>query len=370
MECKIVNNDVYYGERLIGRFNKNILFVNRKRDKHLHIKLNAYGLNKEIIDKFKDRISFVHLTDEFGTYRLNIEAATSYESYTFGNFEEQYFIPLYVWEDNRVNNWDERDLNRIEMMGESWYVKLKDEFDKQYLITLSLILKERREVSQVYPEKHEMFKAFKLTHYDDVKVVIIGQDPYHDGSATGLAFANRKQPVNIPQVLSPSLKQIESALELEYGFHLSPIDPTLEYWASQGVLLLNPILTVERGRPLHHEKLGWQRFTGEAIRKLNNDKTGIVFMAWGSKAQAFIRDNVNPSRHLIIECEHPAYGLYQKTKRIWLNKLCFSKCNRYLISHDKEPIKWLENLPKPTSELLESIEKSNAIKANQETLDL
>lgn len=372
MEVKIVNNEAYYGERLIGRFNKNILFVNRKRDKHLHIKRNAYGLNRQLIDEFKNIIHYVHLTDEFGTYRLDTATILNSPHYQFDNFEDQYFVSLFLWEENKIHNWAELDLNRIELMGESWYIKLKEEFDKDYLKILSHYVKERRMVNTVYPERFDVFKAFKSVDYDDVKVVIVGQDPYHDGTATGLAFANKIGPPNIAQVLSPSLKRIESALELEYGFHLSPIDPTLNEWSNQGVLLINTVLTVERGKPNSHANIGWQRFVGTALNKLNNDKLGLVFMCWGTKAQKFVREWVNPNRHLIIDCEHPAAGIYEKPPKIWINRYCFSKCNQYLINHDKEPIKWLSNLPKHISEDWIRIQAFNANKAkeqeNQQTL--
>lgn len=370
MEVRIVDNNVMYGERIIGRFNKNILFVNRVRSKHLHMKRNAYGMNKEVIDKFKDRIHFIILTDDYGSYRLDIATILNCEHHQYENFENQYFVPLYLWEESKVHNWDEKDLNRIEMMGEDWYIKMKEEFTKPYLINLSHYLKERREQSIIYPEQHEMFRAFKSVNYDKVKVVIVGQDPYHDGSANGLAFANKLAAPNIAQIISPSLKRIEYAIELEYGFHLSPIDVTLEEWAKQGVMLLNPVLTVEKGKADSHSNIGWQRFTGTAINKLANDKLGLVFMCWGNKAKTFVKDWVNPNRHLIIECEHPVAGLYQPSKRIWLHNYCFSKCNQYLISHDKEAIMWLDKLPKHISDDWIRLQKMNTDKAREENQTL
>ena len=214
---------------------------------------------------------------------------------------------------------------------QSWKNALAGEFEKPYFAALVRFLhQERAEGHRIYPPGSMIFKAFELTPVQDVKVVILGQDPYHGpGQAMGLSFS---VPDNVPA--PPSLKNIFKEIESDMGIRMSG-RPNLEKWASQGVLLLNSILTVRAGVAASHSKIGWEEFTDAVIRYLSDNCNGIVFLLWGNFARSK-KALIDTSRHYVLEAAHPsplARGAFFGCRH-------FSQTNNILISRGLTPIDW------------------------------
>ena len=215
---------------------------------------------------------------------------------------------------------------------ESWKEALQSEFDKPYFASLVQYLhKEKAEGRQVFPPGKDIFKAFELTPVDKVKVVILGQDPYHGyGQAMGLSFS---VPAGVPA--PPSLKNIFKEIESDLGVRMSG-NPDLRKWAEQGVLLLNAVLTVRAGEPTSHSAIGWQQFTDEVIKIVSDREEPMVFMLWGANARSK-KNLIDTKKHLVLECAHPsplsAYNGFFGCRH-------FSKCNDFLVKHGQAPINW------------------------------
>lgn len=185
-------------------------------------------------------------------------------------------------------------------IGNSWDEVLKGEFDKEYYLRLREFLTTEYFTRKIYPDMYDIFNALKYTAYEDVKAVIIGQDPYHGaGQAHGLCFSV-KQGVPPP----PSLQNIFKELEAEYGYPM-PQSGELTKWAREGVLLMNAVLTVREGQANSHKGKGWEIFTDHVIEKLNEREQGIVFLLWGANARAKKALISNP-QHLVLCCAHPS----------------------------------------------------------------
>jgi uracil-DNA glycosylase len=216
-------------------------------------------------------------------------------------------------------------------ISESWKNALQEEFSKEYFKELVEFVKSEYSTKQIYPLGKNIFKAFDECSFEDLKVVILGQDPYHTpGVANGLAFS-----VNPDQKLPPSLQNIYKELKSDLGKE-PPSNGDLTKWAKQGVLLLNATLTVEKGKAGSHQKKGWEEFTDAVIRTVNDQKENIVFILWGKYAQdkgSFIDQN----KHHIIKSAHPSP--FSADKGFFGSKP-FSKTNEYLRQHDKEEIDW------------------------------
>lgn len=214
---------------------------------------------------------------------------------------------------------------------ESWKQRLTTEFDKDYFIKLTDFVRNEYKNTTVYPPGKLIFNAFNLCPFDKVKVVIIGQDPYHgQGQAQGLCFS-----VNNGIPFPPSLINIFKEIQSDLGTPI-PTSGSLIRWAEQGVLLLNATLTVRAHQAGSHQNHGWEQFTDAAIHSLAEEKENLVFILWGSYAQkkgAFI----DRRKHLVLQSVHPsplsAYAGFFGNKH-------FSKTNEYLTAHGKEPIKW------------------------------
>ena len=214
---------------------------------------------------------------------------------------------------------------------QSWKEALAPEFEKPYFAQLVRFLhQEKADGKVIYPPGSQIFRAFELTPLDQVKVVILGQDPYHNpGEAMGLSFSV-PDGVRMP----PSLRNIFTEIENDLGIRMSG-RPNLENWARQGVLLLNSILTVEAGKAASHRGIGWQEFTDAVIRTLSERRQGIVFLLWGNfaKAKAALIDS---SKHHVLQAAHPsplAGGAFFGCRH-------FSKTNQILVSEGKAPIDW------------------------------
>lgn len=213
----------------------------------------------------------------------------------------------------------------------SWKSALADEFGKPYFASLVRFLhEEKASGKKIFPPGSQIFKAFELTPVSQVKVVILGQDPYHGfGQAHGLSFS---VPDGIPA--PPSLKNIFKEIETDLGICMSGY-PNLEKWARQGVLLLNAVLTVRSGEAASHSKIGWQEFTDAVIKYISDNCEGVVFMLWGNFARTK-RDLIDHSRHHVLEAAHPsplARGAFFGCRH-------FSQANNLLIASGKAPIDW------------------------------
>lgn len=214
---------------------------------------------------------------------------------------------------------------------ESWKGVLKNELEKDYFIKLTEFVKNEYATKVIYPPQSQIFSAFDYTSFHDVKVVIIGQDPYHgEGQANGLSFSVAND-VKIP----PSLRNIYKELKTDLGIEES-VSGNLESWAKQGVLLLNATLTVEASNAGSHQKKGWEEFTDAVIKLLSEEKQNIVFILWGSYAQKK-GAKIDRTKHLVIETAHPSpLGAY---RGFWESKP-FSKTNEYLKSKNIQEINW------------------------------
>lgn len=216
----------------------------------------------------------------------------------------------------------------------TWDEALRQEWDKPYFKTLTDFVRQRYRETEVYPAPSRIFAAFDATPFDKVKVVIIGQDPYHEpGQAHGLCFS-------VPEgmMIPPSLVNIYKEMSSDLGIPIAPgTGGNLSYLAAQGVLLLNSTLTVEAHKAGSHQKRGWEELTDAAIRALNDRRTHLVFMLWGAYA---IRKGafIDRSRHLVLESPHPSP---LSAHRGFFGNHHFSKANKYLEDNGISPIKWL-----------------------------
>ncbi len=217
------------------------------------------------------------------------------------------------------------------MIGNDWDEILKEEFEKEYFVNLIEKIKEEYKNKTVFPKQTEIFSAFRNTPYQNVKVVILGQDPYHGvNEAEGLSFS-----VKVGIRKPPSLQNIFKELHDDLGCSI-PNHGSLVPWTKEGVLLLNTVLTVEKDKAASHKGYGWEIFTDEVIKKLNEKSTPIVFILWGSFARSKKMFITNPLHH-IVESAHPSpFSAYHG----FFGSRPFSKTNQFLISRGIEPIHW------------------------------
>jgi len=215
----------------------------------------------------------------------------------------------------------------------SWKERLEEEFEQPYFKELVAFVRREYKSEVVYPPPKSIFRAFKLTPFENVEVVILGQDPYHGKSqANGLSFAVEKE-VPIP----PSLQNIFKEIQKEYGVPLKNTDGDLSRWATQGVLLLNATLTVKAHNAGSHQGRGWEEFTSATIKTLNDEREHLVFMLWGNYAKTK-GAHIDRTKHLVLESAHPSP--FSAHSGFFGNKH-FSKANDYLIKYGKKPIDWL-----------------------------
>lgn len=223
--------------------------------------------------------------------------------------------------------------NKTIQLPPSWLKYLESEFHKDYMKALkSKLLELKKNKVIFFPPGPMIFNAFNLTPFDKVKVVILGQDPYHGpGQAHGLCFS---VPENIKP--PPSLVNIYKELRADIGKDINLSNGNLEHWALQGVFLLNTTLTVEKSKPLSHQDLGWGIFTDTVIKTINDFLQHVVFILWGSHAQSK-KQLINSSKHLILTAPHPSP---LSAHRGFFNSKPFSKTNTYLKEHGINEINW------------------------------
>jgi uracil-DNA glycosylase len=219
------------------------------------------------------------------------------------------------------------------MLHESWRFFLNAEFDKPYMKDLRAFLRAEKDKKKIiFPKSSDVFNAFQFTPFDEVKVVILGQDPYHGPKqAHGLCFSVQK---DVPA--PPSLKNIFKEIYQDVGSPIPKTNGCLEAWAKQGVLLLNSVLTVEQGLPASHQGKGWERFTDQVIASLNQAKSGLVFLLWGAYAQRK-GQMIDANKHYVLKTAHPSpLSAYQG----FFGCKHFSKTNQYLLENGQKSIDW------------------------------
>lgn len=221
--------------------------------------------------------------------------------------------------------------NMLTYMDISWQHLLEEEFAKPYFKEMMQFLKsEEKKGKVIFPERSKIFQAFHTTPFDQVKIIILGQDPYHrPGQAMGLSFSV-PDGVRIP----PSLRNIYKELNRSTGFDV-PGHGDLTEWAKQGVFLLNTILTVEEGRAGSHRKIGWEIFTDQVIKKLSDFRSHLVFLLWGNHARSK-KALIDPEKHLILESKHPS----PLAGNEFYGNNHFVESNRYLIDNGKLAVNW------------------------------
>lgn len=212
-----------------------------------------------------------------------------------------------------------------------WAERLHEEMQAPYMQELEFLLKEKYETFEIFPPRPDLFNALHYTSYEQTKIVILGQDPYHGaGQAHGLSFSV------LPGIKAPpSLKNIFKELESDAGC-TAPEHGCLEAWAKQGVLLLNTVLTVEAGKPNSHQGMGWERFTDRIIEELNKRQRPVVFLLWGKHAQAKT-EMIDSDKHCVISSAHPSPFAARKG---FFGSRPFTRANAFLAGIGSEPIDW------------------------------
>ena len=216
-------------------------------------------------------------------------------------------------------------------LSEEWNERLQPLFDNPEMLSLREFLKEeKRQRKEIFPPKELTFQTFQLTPFEKIKVIILGQDPYHGkGQANGLCFS---VPSSMP--VPPSLRNIFQELQTDLGIHRSNTD--LSDWGEQGVLLLNSVLTVEKQRPASHANRGWEFFTDRIIKMIAEQKKNCVFILWGAYAQGK-REFINPESHLVLTSPHPSPF---SADRGFFGSRPFSQTNAFLQANSQDPINW------------------------------
>ncbi len=217
------------------------------------------------------------------------------------------------------------------MIGNDWDSLLKDEYNKDYFKDLEKFVLKEYNAKTIYPKINEVYNAFRYTSFNDIKVVIIGQDPYHgENQAEGLCFSVKKG-VQKP----PSLVNIFKELHDDLGYAI-PKNGSLVSWTKEGVLLLNAVLTVEKDKAASHKGKGWEIFTDEVIKIINKKDTPVVFILWGSYARSK-KELITNKKHFIIESAHPSP---LSAHNGFFGSRPFSRTNNFLIEHRLKPINW------------------------------
>lgn len=223
-----------------------------------------------------------------------------------------------------------------EKLGIEWYEALKDYLHSENFNKLGTEIAYRYKTETVYPDYVDLFRAFKLTSLEKVKVVILGQDPYPRGEADGLAFSVKVS--DNTWRIPPSLQAIFDEIEQDvYGGFKVEQDWNLERWAEQGVLLLNTILTVKKNVPKSHAFIGWEEFTKQVLTVLNNNSTPICFMLWGKEAKSYEKFITN-KEHFVLRAGHPATKFYETD--YWSGNGHFSDCRAFIENIYKQQIEW------------------------------
>ncbi len=251
---------------------------------------------------------------------------------TYSNPSLLVLYTIYMTDLDKLNMQENKaSATREIQIEKSWKKALAAEFDKPYFVELSQFIRKEYLAKTIYPKQQNVFRAFDACPFDDVKVIILGQDPYHGvGQANGLCFA-----VNSGTTLPPSLRNIFKEIHADVGIEPDQ-DGDLSRWAKQGVLLLNATLTVQANAAGSHQNKGWEPFTDEVIRKLSEEREHLVFILWGNYAKQK-GAHIDRTKHLVLEAAHPSpFSAYSG----FFGSKPFSKTNVYLREHGVKEIDW------------------------------
>jgi len=310
-----------------------VVYRKQEKEKDKHRNTLSWTVHKWIF-KYVDYILY---KTKLGVYKISSEKARdvgftmSYKTNNQGYMTKQ-FVKCKDWEFTPFNK---SEVPILKKLGYEWYNCLRGEFKKPYMINMGRDIASRRNKISVFPESKDVFNAYKKTPYMDVKVVILGDYPYPNKSADGLAFS-QKEDFTTP---SEKLKGIHTELEQDYynGGLMLGAETNLEHWANQGVMLLNTVLTSEQTSEKAHKEHKWQNFISHTLNMLinrpTNSKKPIVFLLWGEKAINFEKLLLDNKENLILKTESPNRNGYLGSKH-------FTKCNSFLISTNQLPVSW------------------------------
>lgn len=293
------------------------------------VSLRSYDVDRWVKEGVSVRVT---VDGENGYMLLDTETLSNPEGrgetmesrYEGGN---SYHLVDYKWEPTI----DDRESKIIQLIGEQWYRRIGHTFDRPYMKRVQEFLNRRRQQVKVYPSPQNVFRAFKVTPYNEVKIVMLGQDPYYNGSADGLAFSSpTKETPKSLQVIFKEIKRTHSEFNERRLADLSD-------WSKQGIFLFNTILTVDAGSSMSHSGKGWEQFSTEVIIQLNKHPNPLVFVLWGSRAKEY-RKLIDYNYHLILESPHPAAELHGSAS--FIGNGHFEKIDKHLKEKFNLNIKW------------------------------
>jgi uracil-DNA glycosylase len=300
-----------------------VSYYKKEKEENIFRKYNAWT----VLEIIGTRVNKIIYETDTTVYTLTGIKTMNCKIWGIHELDRKLVIPLDLWRKEYKNTKMQR---RLELFGHEWYGLLREHIDSDWFSEIGKYVAQRRKQTVVFPDKDRVFRVFGLEP-EKVKVLVLGQDPYYNSLADGLAFSSNNPEV-VPESLKNIFKEIESSLDT---LILDP-DPSLDRWHEQGVFLLNTCLTVEAGVPLSHSKIGWERFTTEVVRTINTFEKPVVYLLWGNHARGFAKYITNPM-HKVIETVHPSP---LSAHRGFLGSGCFVQCNEYLKQHGLTEIDW------------------------------
>lgn len=315
-----------------------VVYKKHEKEADIYRKTKAWSVHARILD-FANEIEY---ETSNAVYKISTQEARikcGKMVYKNASYTQKIYIPIKYWTVEYKNPANQK---LYEYLGYEWYSELRDLFDKDYMKSIGHSVSKLRATNIVYPAKEEVFNAFKYCSFLDTNVVIIGQDPYHDGSAHGLAFSIREGQTKVPPSLRNILKEVQDDYYSGNFAFKSAHSPTLTRWASQGVLMINKTLTVNKSQANSHSNLGWNKFTQDVIDKLIASKTAskkpLVFVLWGKESQKLAPEESEYIK--VIKAPHPAAEVYAGGKAGFFGSKPFTKCNEFLEEFKLQGIIW------------------------------
>ena len=316
-----------------------VVYKKHEKESDIYRKTKAWSIHARILD-FANEIEY---ETSNAIYRITTQEAKIRSGrmvYKNASYTSKVYIPIKYW---KVEYKNPSNQKLYEYLGYEWYSEIRDLFDKDYMKSIGQSVTALRSKEIVYPAKEEVFNAFRHCSFLDTNVVIIGQDPYHDGSAHGLAFSIREGQTKVPPSLRNILKEVQDDYYSGNFAFKSAHSPTLTRWSEQGVLLLNKTLTVNKGKANSHSNLGWSKFTLDVINKLIvckiASKKPIVFILWGKESQK-LAPTQESDYIKVIKAPHPAAEVYAGGKAGFFGSKPFTQCNEFLEKFSAREILW------------------------------
>lgn len=310
--------------KLIAEPDGSVSYYKAEREENIFRKYNAWS----VLEVIADRVDKVIYETDTTVYSISADRFMGLQRWGGYDLERKIIIPLDLW---RKDYKDGKTKRRLELFGHEWYGLLREHIDSPWFAEIGKKVAQRRTETTVFPDKDKVFRVFGLSPVN-MKVVVIGQDPYYNGLADGLAFSS-----NDPSVVPESLKNIFKEIEKSHDTLILDPDPRLDRWHQQGVFLMNTCLTVDAGVPLSHSKFGWERFTIEVIKTINTFDRPIVHLLWGNNARKYKQYLDNPN-HLVLESVHPSP---LSAHRGFFGNNHFVDANVFLKSKGIKPIDWI-----------------------------